>query len=466
MSEKKGKALIEGTLIYAIGNFGTKALSFIIVPLYTYYISTSDMGDYDILIPTINLLTPLITLQISDGAYAWMIRYVDKTKQYIIAVYKFIIISTLLGSAVILGINYFFPIKYVYYFIGVLFTGRWLGSLQKLLRGLKNQKLYAVSGVMYTLIFLMLNFCQIIIFHMGVNALFQSAIIANSICILFIFIMEKRLYKVDWKERSLSIQKEMLKFSIPLVPNRLNWWIMSSSDRYIIRFFLGSSSNGIYAIAYKFPSLLQLCFSVFYESLSDVAVGDKDKNSGQFYTSVFRLYYRFSFSLLLFLIPFTKVFINYVMSESYRSAAQYISFLYLGTVFQAFSSFVGVGYLRGDKTVQAATTSIYGAIVNAIISLSLIKWIGLYATSISTFIGFLIMYLVRAWQTRDVMKIRINYREFMPLFLASLVIAILGAFTSVSQDMILSVFGLVVFLFINKNDMLMLLKKILRRRTF
>ena len=63
--EKRNKNLLEGICIYGIGMFGTKILVFLIVPLYTYYISTEDMGVYDLLISTVNLLTPIVTLQIS-----------------------------------------------------------------------------------------------------------------------------------------------------------------------------------------------------------------------------------------------------------------------------------------------------------------------------------------------------------------------------------------------------------------
>ena len=66
--------LLTGTIIYAIGNFGTKILSFLIVPMYTYYIASSDMGMYDLVNTTLNMLFPLLTLQIADAAYRWLIR--------------------------------------------------------------------------------------------------------------------------------------------------------------------------------------------------------------------------------------------------------------------------------------------------------------------------------------------------------------------------------------------------------
>lgn len=464
MSEQSKKhALMMGTIIYAIGTFGTKILSFLIVPLYTYYIAPSEMGDYDLLNTTISLLTPLVTLQISDGAYVWMMRNKDKTEDYITAVYKFVITTTLFAAFIIFIIDSIFGIPYATYFTLLLLTGRWFQTLQKLLRGLKNQKLFAFSGVLYTTIFLILNLVQIVVLKMKVDALFQSAIIANAVCIGFVLIFEKRLRINKIKEKSIQTQIDMLRFSVPLIPNRLNWWIINSSGRYIVRIFLGSAANGIYAIAYKFPSLLQMIYNIFYESWQDMAVADNDEDVSGFYSSVFRKWYKLSFTFLLFLIPFTKVFIRLVMSDAYISSADYISFLYLGTVFQAFSSFFGVGYLKNNKTFNAATTSIYGALVNIVINIILINFIGLYATSIATFVGFFVMFAVRIRQTRDTMKVKVNWLEFVLLFIMALVIVIIGAFSNIRLDFVMTILGLFLFVVLNLSELKLIVSIILKK---
>lgn len=449
--------------MYAIGNFGTKILSFLIVPLYTYYISPSEMGDYDLLNTTISLLTPIITLQISDGAYAFMIRNISESKKYIVAVYKFVFFASLFSAVIIIGVNSVISIPYVWYFVALLLTGRWMQTLQKLLRGLKNQKLFAISGIAYTAIFLLLNLLQIVVFKQGVDALFQSAIIANIVVIILIFAMEKRLRILNLNAKLFSIQKNMLRYSVPLIPNQLNWWVINSSDRYIIRFFLGSAANGVYAIAYKFPSLLQLIYNIFYQSWQDMSISDNEEDGGGFYTKVFQYYYKWSFSFLLFLIPFTKIFISLVMETSYQDAVNYISFLYLGTVFQAFSSFFGVGYLKNNKTSQAATTSIYGAIINAVIHIVLIHYIGLYAAAISTLVGFFVMFIVRVIQTKEIMKVRINWTEFYLYFICALFITILCVFTNFMIDSILTAIGCLLFVIINMKDIKLIIVRLSRK---
>ena len=68
-TRENNKALLVGTIIYGIGNIGTKFLSFLIVPLCTYFIQPGDLGDYDLLMTTVSLLSPLLTMKIYDATY-------------------------------------------------------------------------------------------------------------------------------------------------------------------------------------------------------------------------------------------------------------------------------------------------------------------------------------------------------------------------------------------------------------
>jgi len=463
-NQEKNKNLIQGTIIYAIGSFGTKILSFLIVPLYTYYISTTDMGVYDLLNTTASLLTPIITLQISDAAFRWMVRDERGTDRYIKATLQVLICNSILAAILILFFSRFYSFPYCKEFILFLITSRALATIQKLLRGLKNQKLFVMSSIVYTIIFLTLNLIQICVLKMGVRSLFISAIMANSLAIILMFLTEKRL-RVRLIERpDMTIIKKMFKFSAPLVPNQLNWWVMNSSNRYIITFFLGTAVNGVYSIAYKFPSMLQLVLGFFNTSWQDVSIADKDKEVGNYYTAVFKQLYIFSFSLLWVLIPATKVFIRLVMSSDYKGSANYISFLYLGTVFQSFASFYGVGYLRDKNTKQASFTSIYGAIVSTIVNIMFIRYIGLHAASIATFVGFLVMWLLRERQNRRELGIYIDKKLF--LFYSSLTLVISGAacFSGLYLDLVLTVAGGLLFLYVNRSVVKLLINKVTKRQ--
>lgn len=461
--KQKSKDLIKGIAIYGIGSMGSKILSFLLVPLYTYYIATEDMGVYDLLHTTIGLLTPVITMQISDAAFRWMIREPKEKECYIRATLQVLCINCCTAGILIWGIGHFFTIPYQTYFIFSLITARFLATVQKLLRGLRNQHLFAFSGVLYTLVYLLSNVLLICVLRKGVESLFVSTIVADVVSLCVVFMCEKRLRVNLFRVPEIPLIKDMMRFSAPLVPNQLNWWVISSSDRYIIRFFLGTVANGIYAISYKFPTMLQIILNLFNSSWQDVSVGDTDGNAGAYYSKVFQKLYQFSFTLLWPLIPATKLFIIFTMSSAYHDAAKYISFLYLGTVFQSFSSFYGVGYLRDKNTKQASLTSIYGAITNAAINILLIRFIGLYAASVSTFLGFGAMWLIREHQNHEELGVIIEIKRFLTYFCITVILSTIACVTNPFVDLLLLAVGAVAFCIINYHMIMSIIIQLLKK---
>ena len=466
--KQNNKALLTGTIVYAIGNLGTKILTFLIVPLYTYYICTSDMGDYDLLMTSISLLTPLISLRISDATYNWMIKRTTSNEICIKATYSYLVKSCAL-AVIIIGIaSRFIHIWNVWLFLTILVLEPILETTQKILRWLKNQKLFAASGIIYTGILVSLNFFTVCIWKLGVTSLLVNTVISHVISIVLIFCLEKRMrcltVTVDKAELMIT-QKEMLKYSMPLVPSTLSWWVMSVSDRYVIRFFLGSSFNGIYAIATKFPSVLQTFFVLFNNAWTDMALANlhSKEESSKYVSDIFEKMYVFSFSMICCLIPLTKIVTQAILSLDYKVGSVYIGFLYLGVIFQGYSTFVSIGYLQNKKTAKAATSSAAGAIVNLFIDLVLIKSIGVFAAALSTYAGFLVMWIVRMYDIRKDWPINVKKVKFTTLTIFSTLVATVTIWTSIKVDAVITVIFGILFLVLNKDYILLILKKLRKR---
>ena len=458
------KKLLIGTGIYAVGTFGTKILMFLIAPLYTYYLVTAEMGTYDVLISTIGLLIPVISLQISDAVYRWIIRDDIDSAAYLRITYQFLLFSSVIAAGIILIVNCIIPIPYAYFFFAALFSALIFQTNQKILRGLKKQWLFVISGIVYTCVFLAFNIIQLCVLHKGVESLFVSYIVANMVGFLTIVIFEKQTRMNLFKKPDIPKLKELLRFSVPLIPNYLSWWVIDSSDRYIVLFALGVSSNGVLAIAHKFPTILQSVFGLFLNSWQDMAIAT-DQDEKEFFTSVFKKLYKFSFLMLFALIPVTKLFVMLVMNTDYKMACDYIPFYYLGAVFQSFCSFWGVGYLRSKNTKGSFTSSVYAALINAAVNIAVIRFVGLHAAAISTFVAFFIMWLIRVKHNKMNLGITIEWKLFIPLLIADIAVCILSILFGVYVNCILSVVGILLFVFLCKNDVLLLLKMLKKRKS-
>lgn len=463
----KNKELIKGTIIYAIGSFGSKILSLLIVPLYTFYILPEELGNYDLILTTINLLIPIITFQITDAAYKKIVEKFYEREEIISCTYWILIITSIISSVLCMIIGrYTIGLRYAIYLTIMLIIQMWFSSLQRVLRALKRQKTFVIAGLLQTFCFLILIAIFVCGIKLNVDGLCISYIIAHFIAIIFMLIKCRELIvkKITYNKKN---SYEMLKFSIPLIPNAMSWWLINSSDKYIIRLLLGASSNGIYSVSCKFPAVLQMVNSLFYSSWQDVAIREKaGEERDKFYTNTFEKYYELMFSLVLIAIPLTRAVLPFVVSEEYKSAAFYSAFIYLGMVFQGFSSFYGINYLNHNKTFGATSTSIIAAAINLIIDLILMPYIGLYAAGISTFMGFLVMWIIRVRQTKKITNIQINKKKFLIYLFVSIICAIVTILSNTIICILLTIIFFIIFLIKEKNFIYKGIKKYLVKKLF
>ena len=67
----KGKALFYNIIQFGLSTFLPKAITFFMVPLYTYCMSTEEYGVVDLLNSTVQLLLPFVTLQVQDAVFRY-----------------------------------------------------------------------------------------------------------------------------------------------------------------------------------------------------------------------------------------------------------------------------------------------------------------------------------------------------------------------------------------------------------
>ena len=232
-------------------------LSFVMVLVYTHYITTSDLGYYDLILTTVSLIQPIVTMAFDEGIYRWMIDDSYKDKRTIVTTcLKITSVTTLGAIAVLFLLNFKFHFQYVLlialYLASVVLYAMFLNAV----RGLSNNKLYAMSGVLNSIAMLVLEILGLMVFNMGVEALLFANLASNLIAIVYIYLKQKELHGILKESVDRVLAKKIFNYSMPLVPNQISWWIVNSSDRYIILFFLGTSFNGIYSVSNKFPTII------------------------------------------------------------------------------------------------------------------------------------------------------------------------------------------------------------------
>ncbi|AGK95874.1 lipopolysaccharide biosynthesis protein [Clostridium pasteurianum] len=450
----RNKLLVKNTIIYAVGNFGSKFLTFLLLPFYTYYLSTGDYGYFDLITTTVTLLIPIITFQITDGLYRFLLDSKnDNDISRVVSNSFFITLTNLFFFNVIYIIFVQFKsFQYEYLILSQINFNIISAFWAQISRGIRKNAEYSISGIVGTIIVLSLNIIFIIVFHFGVASLILSNIIS---CIGVIIYLEFRLKICKYIRYSLydkKLKKELLLFSIPLIPNLVSWWFMNVSDRYFINLYKGIEANGIYAVSNKFPAILIMVNAIFSLAWQESAISEyKSKDRNKFYSNMFNILMIIEFTSVIVLLPLTKFAIKYAVNDKFHEAALYIPFLYVATILNAFSSFYGTGYLSTKDTKGAFYTSSIGGIVNVIFNIILIPVIGIQGASISTMISFFVMWILRIFQTKKYFTIYINKIKLLSLSLISALYIFFYYNNNIMVEIFLLIISFIIFLVYNKN---------------
>lgn len=415
----KQKELAKNTLIIMIGKISTQFLSFFLLPLYTWTLSQRELGSYDLITTYIMLLVPVFTLQLENGVFRFLIdcRKDQQQKESVVSnTMGLLCFEMVVTSILYCLISLVVKIPYSEYVLGNIIAYALSGVALQISRGLGNNKQYSIGSFLCGLITFSLSCFFLVGIKIGVEGLFLASIIANIFLFIYLFFALKlyRFISVKFYDRKLI--KKILKYSIPLIISGLAWWIVSASDKTMISIFLGNSANGIYTVATKFAVIYTSLYSIYHLSWTEsAAVNIHEKDAEEYFNSVTLTSLKLFVTLFLGMLASIAIIFPWIIHSNYFSAYQYIPILLLGSFMNGASSYLGALFLAQKNSVGVANTTFYAALLNLLIDLLLIHFIGLYAAALSTFIAFTVLTMVRYWKIRKTIALDIPKRSLLQM---------------------------------------------------
>lgn len=408
MSNNKYKSLLNNSVLFAVGNLGSKLISFFMLPLYTYQLSSSAFGKADLVQTTVSLLLPVVSLSIFDAILRFgMDRDNDNSEIFTNGVMITIISSIIVFILGVTGelIGYSFS---MYLTITLI-----LQAIQSLysqyIKAIGKVQIFAFNGILLSLLTAILNILLLVVMHLGINGYLLSIIIATLLSNVYLFFRVKLYNDFSLNKFNFNKLKEMLRFSVPLIPNSVAWWTTTTISRYFILFFINVTANGIFAVANRIPSLLSVLNSIFFQSWQMSAIQEYDSTDrGKFYSDIFFMYAELLFlgvsGILFILRPMMLI----LVSTEFRASWKYVPFLLITVLYSSFSGFLGQYYIAAKKTFGVFTTTVIGAVLNIIFNFIFIPTLGLMGAGISSALSFGILWLIRVKDTRKFVKTDLN----------------------------------------------------------
>ena len=411
----KGKInyLLKNVLLFMISGFVPKILSFLLIPIYTSCLSTSDYGIFDLITTTATLLIPIFTLDIQDAVLIYAMDKKQKKEEVLSVAMKInatglfivLIITAIFSILNVFNIHIYFYIFFILYYLITAFSN----SINLFCKGIDCVKTIVKSTIINSVITLTLNIILLKYLNMGILGYLIANLFGMITSLIYTFI-DAKIYKYIKKMENEKLKKEMIKFSFPLIFSVIAWWINNASDRYILTFIKGISISGLYAISYKIPSLLTVFQNVFSQAWSISAIRDFDKDDKDGFVGNMYTIMNFSLCFMCSIIMIFNVFVAKILySGEFFYAWSYVPPLLLSVIFNAMSLFVGSIFTAVKDTKTLSMSTIIGALVNTILNFGLIYLFSAYGAAIATMIGYLVVLIMRNIIVKKHVKMKTNH---------------------------------------------------------
>lgn len=427
LNMSKKKDLAKNTLIIGIGKISTQLVSFILLPLYTIYLSPGDYGFIDLALTYVLLIVPAVTMQMEMAVFRFLIdaRSDENRKREVISnAFRIVCVATLLLISFYSIFSNFIYIKYGWYVLINICATIFSSFFLQVARGLGDNKKYATASIISGIAMFIFAIFLVVVFDMGVVGILASIIIANLICLAYILISLNLKKYINLGLNS-TLKRDLMRYSIPLIPNGISFWVINASDRTILSIIMGLAANGIYAVSNKFSVVLMSIFGIFNMSWTEsISLHIKDKDSDKYISDIINHTIKgFSYMGLL-LIAFVPILFKLFIGKLYFDAINYVPILVVGVIFNIIVSMYGAIYVARKETMKVANTTILASVFNISLTLALVKPLGLYGASIATAASYLILMFLRHYDIRKSISIHYNKLAIAGIIVSYLIILI------------------------------------------
>lgn len=404
------KLLFSNTAILAAGTFASKFLVFFMMPLYTRCLLPGEYSTADLITQTANLLMPLACAGISQGIFRFALDGAENRRSVFSSGLAILaVVSALFGilTPILCLFNVFDG--YVWLIALYVIIANLHAAVAQYIRAKGNTVLFAAGGLAGTALTIGFNLLFLVGLDMGILGYVLSVVLGDAVVTVLLFFVARLWRDVEPRAVRRSTVWDMLKYSLPMIPTTIFWWITSVSDRYLVIAMKGEAVNGLYAASYKVPTLLTLVCSVFIDAWQFSAVSERDENERRdFFSSVFGGFQGIIFMGASGLILFSKIATKILLAENYYDSWQYIPVLSLAMAFSGLVTFMASVYMVKKRSVNSFVTAAIGAVANVTLNLLLIPKFSAMGAAVATFFSYFVVFVIRAVDARRMIPFRLG----------------------------------------------------------
>ncbi len=433
------KRLFKHSLVYAIATVLNRAVTIIMLPIYTRALTTAEYGSLEIFLVTSSVLMMLLQLGIGSALFRNIIykdggdiKILTSTAQYFLVAFSLIAVLLLILFAPQLSVFILGSTTHVnllrLIFIGDFFLVFATVPMTRL-RIDERSGLFAIIAGGNFIIGILLNVLFLIVFKMGL----YGAVLAMTLnAVVFAFIYSTVIWKDLIIKFSFAELKDMLGFGLPLVPASVFILVLNMADRYFIRYFLGLEQVAVYGATARFSMVVSLLVNAFQMAWPAVLFSiAKQKEGPQIFARLFNYFNALMLFSSLVMALFAHEFLLLITTADYTAAAPIVSLLVFSSVFFGVNYFTSIGVQVKKKTMYYPLLIGIAAVINLVICLTVIPRLGLWGAGIAKFVSFAFLGISICLVSLKYYPIPFHLRKTVLIYVSAAALYLLGIFVNV-----------------------------------
>lgn len=425
--QSRGKKFAKDFGVYSVGVLGSKLITFLMGPLYSHYVDPSEYGFFDLCLEFCLILVPVVTLQLRDGAFRYLLETNDSNDRTRIVsfVYRAIFQTAAITLVITLLISCVYPIRYLWYTAALLITMSFYEVLAQVTRGLGNNKAFISVGLIASFGIGLFSMIFVVWLKMGVLGIFLANIFARLLSMTIVEMWMKtfsRFFRI--KVNIKAISKEMIKYSLPLVPVTLCGLLPPLFDRLFLKGYWGFEYAGIYAMSVRLAGIIHSVSIIFYQTWQENAIqqyNSPDRDS--FFSKVFNGYIYVLAFVFIGYVFVLKIIFTWLMHENYQRCLTYLFPIGITWIIIAISNYFFLPYQCAKDTKSVVPSVLILVATNLCLNFLLVPSFGIWGVIATGTIGYILVTLYLWIDTRKYFTLHFFKRTFIPLavILASII---------------------------------------------
>lgn len=453
------KKLLKVSVVYAAGQIFIQGLNFLLLPVYTNKLGVIEYGKISTIAAFTGFISSFLILSIQSGLCRFYREEDHKNKIVNTALnFAYLISGVMLILIFIFGrlfSNLIFDFGDSYKILCIIVITSISSQISsiyisKYSMEYKALKVCVIQVSQISLQFIIIIY-SVIKLNMGLMGVLYGQLIATVTIFFILTIMEIKKYKIEMDKLLL---KNMMIYSLGLLPVNLSGWILTLSDRYFIKHYNGFGDTGIYNLGYQFGMIINPIFiTPFLNSFTAYKFEIyKDADAKENFKNLFRKYNVIGCFIMLGIAIFSKFGIMVFANSDFANAYKVVPLILYSYFLYGKTGYYALGFQIENKTYKIGMYMGFAALLNIILNFFLVPLGGMIGAAIATIISYFVLNLIFIKSSNQYYKIDLD-TEFQ-VKVQMVTIALYGVYYLISikninivKEFIINIFIMIIYLF-------------------